>query len=144
MKCTEFAEMDSHARSLAAAVLTVTLCAVSACTAPSLRDLARGAGEAVGAAATAMQPSRKASGDPLLDFLAEAEEGEVRDFDAAATGARLRVTAGRRYHAASGRLCRRYSSTESAAVPEAKEEGLVCREASGRWVRADLLAPVPP
>ena len=133
-----------RSRSLAVAALMVTLCAVSACAPPSLRDLARSAGDAVGAAATAMQPSQKASGDPLLDFLAEAEEGEVRDFDDAATGTRLRVSAGRRYHAASGQLCRRYSSMESAAVPEAKEEGLVCREASGRWIRADLLAPVPP
>ena len=126
--------------SLAAAVLIVTMCAVSACTLPSLRDLAQSAGRA---ATTAMKPSEIASEDPLLVFLAEAEEGEVRDLDDAATGTSLRVAAGRTYHAASGRVCRRFS-VSSAATPDANEEGLVCRDAAGRWTRAGLLAPVSP
>ena len=119
------------------------MCAVSACAPLSLRDLAWGAGGALEAATTALELSRNASGDPLLDFLAGAEEGEVRDFDDAATGARLRVTAGRIYHAASGQICRRYRAS-SAAPAEANDDGLVCRDAAGRWTRAGLLAPVSP
>ena len=121
-----------------------SIVAVPACTLPSLRDLAQSAGGAVEAAASAMIPSQTESADPLLSFLAGAEEGEVRDLDDAATGIRLRVTAGRAYHAASGRLCRRYDSEGSEAAPQAKGEGLVCRDASGRWTRAGLLAPVSP
>ena len=117
----------------------VALCVVSACAPPSLQELVQGAGEAVEAATTAMAPSRNVLEDPLLAFLAGAEEGEVRDVDDAATGLRLRVTAGRVYHAASGRVCRRFS-----AVGAASEEGLVCKGASGRWMRTRLLAPVSP
>ena len=115
-----------------------------ACTPLSLRDLAQSAGGAVEAATSAMIPSQTKSADPLLSFLAGAEEGEVRDLEDVATGIGLRVTAGRTYHAASGRLCRRYDSEGSAATPQAKGKGLVCRDASGRWTRAGLLAPVSP
>ena len=134
-----------RARSLAAAAFIVTMCAVSACTLPSLRDLAQSASGAVEAATAtaAMKPSQSASEDPLLVFLAEAEEGEVRDLNDAATGTSLRVAAGRTYHAASGRVCRRFS-VSSAATPDANEEGLVCKDAAGRWTRAGLLAPVSP
>ena len=124
-------------------VLVASMCTLAACTPPSLRDLAQGAGGAVSAATTAMAPSRSVTEDPLLVFLAEAEEGEVRDLDDAATGARLQVRAGRAYHAASGRVCRRFS-TGGAATPNANEEGLVCKDAAGRWTRAGLLAPVSP
>ena len=121
-----------------------SLFALPACTPSFLRDLAQGAGEAVEAAASVMKPSQTESEDSLFLFLADAEEGDVRDLDDSATGIRLRVTAGRTYHAASGQLCRRYDSERSAAAPEAKGEGLVCRDASGRWTRAGLLAPVSP
>ena len=135
--------MDRLTRSLAAVALMATLCVVSACAPPSLRDLARSAGETVEAATTAMQPSRNVSEDPLLAFLAEAEEGEVRDMDDAATGVRLQVTAGRSYNAASGRVCRRFSA-QGPGVPHSNEEGLVCRDAAGRWTRTGLLGPVSP
>ena len=130
-------------RALAAAVLVVSMCTVSACAPLSLRDLAESAGGAVAAATSAMKPSQSVSEDPLLVFLAEAEEGEVRDLDDAATGARLRVRAGRAYHAASGRVCRRFS-VGGATTPDANEEGLACQDAAGRWTRAGLLAPVSP
>lgn len=117
----------------------VALCAVSACAPPSLQELVQGAGEAVEAATTAMQPSRDVLEDPLLEFLAGAEEGEVRDVDDAVTGTRLRVTAGRVYHAASGRVCRRFG-----AAGATSEEGLVCKGASGGWMRIRLLAPISP
>ena len=135
-------ERSSRLRPLWAAVLIAGMCAVSACTLPSLRELAQSAGGAVEAAAVAMNPSQDVSEDPLLAFLAAAEEGEVQDLDDAVTGARLRVTAGRAYHAASGRLCRRFSAG-SAATPDANE-GLVCKDVSGRWTRTGLLIPVSP
>ena len=119
-----------------------SVCVLAACT-PSLRDLALSTGRVVEAATSTVKPSRNASEDPLLVFLAEAEEGEVRDIDDVAIGARLRVTAGRTYHAASGRVCRRFSAS-STETPGAKEEGLVCRDPAGRWTRAGLLAPVAP
>ena len=128
---------------LGAAILLLVVCGVSACVPPSLRDLARGAGGAVEAAAAVMSPSPAPSGDPLLDFLAGAEPGEARELDDPATGVPLRVTAGRVYHAASGRPCRRYTAV-SAAVPENYDEGLACEGANGSWVRAGLLAPVSP
>ncbi len=117
--------------------------AVSACAPPSLRGLARSAGGAVEAAASVMKPARGAPEDPLLAFLAEAEEGEAQELDYPATGIRLRVTAGRAYHAASGRLCRRYTAV-STAIPGEDEEGLVCEGTNGYWARAGLLAPVSP
>ena len=125
----------------AAALLAI--CAVSACAPLSLRDLAQSAGGAVEAAGLAMSPSQPETTDPLLSFLAGAEEGKVREFDDAATGTRLQVTAGRVYHAASGRLCRRYT-TAGTAIPGEDEEGLVCEGADGYWARATLLVPVSP
>lgn len=128
---------------LGAAILLLVLGGVSACSPPSLRDLARGAGGAVEAAASAISPAPEPSGDPLLDFLAGAEPGEARELNDPATGAPLRVTAGHVYHAASGRLCRRYTAA-SAAAPGNDEEGLACEGTKGNWVRAGLLAPVSP
>lgn len=118
--------------------------AVSACAPSSLRDLVQSAGGAVEAAAAAVIPSRAEPVDPLHAFLAEAAEGEVRDLEDSVTGARLRVRAGRAYHAASGRLCRRYQSEGSAEAPEAKGEGLACRDASGRWKSTGFLTPISP
>ena len=128
---------------LGVAALFLVMCGVSACAPPSLQELAQGAGEAVEAATALVKPSQSSSGDPLLDFLAGADEGEVREFDDAATGTRLRVTAGRTYHAASGRLCRRYT-TAGAAIPGEHDEGLVCESMDGYWARAALLVPFSP
>ena len=125
------------------AILLLVLCGVSACVPPSLRDLARGAGGAVEAAASLVSPSPGPSEDPLLDFLAGAELGEARELRDPATGVQLRVTAGRVYHAASGRLCRRYAAGSVSATGN-DDEGLVCEGANGNWVRAGLLAPVSP
>ena len=123
--------------------LVVAVCAVSACAPPTLREWAQSAGGAVEAATAAMSPSQRSSGDPLLDFLADAGEGEIRELDDSATSGRLRVTAGRVYHAASGRLCRRYTATSSVA-PETHEKGLACEDAKGFWDRAGLLDPISP
>lgn len=128
---------------LGAAALLLVMCGVTACAPPSLRELAQSAGGAVEAAASVMRPSPPSSGDALLDFLAGAEEGEARELEDSATGIRLRVTAGRAYHAASGRLCRRYIAV-STAIPGEDEEGLVCEGTNGYWARAGLLAPVSP
>ena len=115
----------------------------SACSPPSLRELAKSAEGAVEVAAAAMRPSSKAAGDPLLEFLAEAQDNEVRDIDDPATGGRLRVKAGHVYHAASGRLCRRYAAGTPTA-PEKSDNGLACRDANGDWVRVGILAPLSP
>ena len=131
-----------RARSLGAAVLALGLCTLSACAPPSLRELARSAGGAV-EAAIAMKPSPDTSQSALLAFLAAAEDGEVQDVDDAATGAARRVRAGRLYHAASGQVCRRFTAN-STSTPDASEEGLACRDASGRWTRARLLSPASP
>ena len=121
----------------------VSIGTLVACAPPSLRDLAQSATGAVEAATAVMKPAQAVSDDPLLAFLAEAEEGDVRDFSDADTGARIQVTAGRVYHAASGRVCRRFRATNVAAL-EWIEESLVCRDATGHWIRADILAPTTP
>lgn len=128
---------------LGAAALFLVMCGVSACAPPSLQELVQSAGGAVEAAGIAMSPSQPESADPVLSFLAGADEGEIREFDDAMTGTRLRVTAGRTYHAASGRFCRRYTAA-SAAGPGNDDEGLVCLGTDGYWVRAGLLVPVSP
>ena len=128
---------------LGAAALLLVMCSVSACAPPTLRELTQGAGGAVEAVASVMRPSQRSSGDALLDFLAGAEEGEARELEDSATGTRLRVTAGRAYHAASGRLCRRYTAV-IAVGPGDDDEGLVCEDTNGYWARAGLLAPVSP
>ena len=124
-------------------VLMASMCTLAACTPSSLRDLVRTAEGAVEAATTAVMPSDTIPGDPVLAFLAEAEEGEVRNLHDSATSAQFRVTAGRIYHAASGGLCRRFI-VEGATTPEASRKGLACSDATGRWIRVDLLAPVAP
>lgn len=116
---------------------------VSACSPPSLRELAKSAEGAVEVATAAVMPSSKAASDPLLEFLAEAQDNEVRDIDDPATGGPLRVKAGQVYHAASGRLCRRYAAGTPSA-PESSDNGLACEDANGDWVRVGLLVPVSP
>ena len=123
--------------------LVLVMCAVSACVPPTLRELAQGAGGAVEAATLVVNPSHRSSGDALLDFLAEAGEGEARELDDPATGVRLQVRAGRVYHAASGRLCRRYTAVSEATFGN-DGRGLACEGTNGYWARARLLAPVLP
>lgn len=140
-------EDRSRFRPIVAAGLVVSVCLLAACTPPSFVDLLKTAGEPfAGVAGTVEAESTtkrlpSISGDPLLAFLAEAENGAVRDFEDAEAGTRLRVTAGRIYQAASGRICRRFSAT-GVSSDEADEEGLVCRSAAGRWVRVGMLVPV--
>ena len=145
-ECTELADRDFpfRLRSFAVAALLAGIGVVTACAPPSLRDLAQGASGAVEAAAAVITPSRSAPRDPLLDFLASAEDGEVREFDDPSMGARLRVTAGRLYHSASGRPCRRYTAGSAAAAPDSHGRGLACEGANGDWARASLLAPASP
>lgn len=119
------------------------MCAVSACVPPTLRKFAQGAGETLEATTAVVKPVHRSSGDALLDFLAEAEEGEAQELDDPATGVRLQVRAGRVYHAASGRICRRYTALGEAALGS-DGQGLACEGTHGYWVRARLLAPVLP
>ena len=126
-----------------AAALVLIMWTVSACVPPTLRELAQGAGATLEATTAIVNPVHRSSGDALIDFLAEAEEGEARELDDPVTGARLQVRAGRVYHAASGRLCRRYTAV-SEATPGNGGRGLACEGTNGYWARARLLAPVLP
>lgn len=110
------------------------LCALSACAPPSPRE--------AGGAAGVLTP-RAPDDDPVLAFLAEADDGETGVVLEPASGIRVRVTAGRLYHAASGSVCRRFDAG-SAAAPEPREEGLACRLDSGRWTRVEPLSRLPP
>ncbi len=76
---------------------------------------------------------------PLFAFLATAEAGEVGTVEDPMTGATVRVIAGRRYHAASNRICRQFRVT-SAQGYEGLNEGLACKDVeTGRWTRAPLI-----
>ena len=125
------------------------MCLLAACTSISFGDLVKSTGEAIGVAPGAvesvatMKRSPPTSDDPLLAFLAEAADGEIRHLEDAVTGTRLRVTAGRIYQAASGRVCRRFSAV-GAAGEKTNGEGLVCKDAAGRWNSVDVLVPVSP
>ena len=121
-------------RRLGAIVLIVSLCASSACVPLPPRE--------AGGIAGVLTPSAP-DDDPVLAFLAGADDGESAEVLEPATGIRIRVTAGRLYHAASGGVCRRFHAGRAAA-PERREEGLACRAASGRWARVEPLSRVPP
>ncbi|MDD9979773.1 MAG: hypothetical protein OXU81_00165 [Gammaproteobacteria bacterium] len=141
--CRRLRQSSRPLRILAVPLMAVVMFTLSACAPGSLRELAKSTEGAVEVAAAAMMPSSKAAGDPLLEYLAEAREDEVRDIDDPTTGNRFRVKAGRVYHAASGRLCRRYVAGTPSA-PENSDNGLACRDANGDWVRVGLLVPVSP
>ena len=133
----------SRTRSLSVAAMLALMGVLAACMPPSLGDLVPGAGGATEPFVGGMTSSPGAAEDPVLVFLAEAEDGEMLEMDDAATGTRLRVTAGRAYHAASGRVCRRYRES-IAMAPDSGKEALACRHAAGGWIRANLLAPLSP
>ena len=79
------------------------------------------------------------AGEALLAFIASARDNEsTRIVDAAGAG-EVRLIAGRRYHAASGRLCRRF---RIASPPESSttSPGLACRNGTGRWYRVQPIA----
>ena len=122
-----------------------SMCLLAACTPPSLVDLLKATGETFGGVAGTVEPTSmtkrlpSTSEDPVLAFLAEAENGDVRDIEDTEAGIRLRITAGRIYEAASGRVCRRFR-----AVGAAVDEGLVCKDAAGRWTRVGMLVSFPP
>ena len=140
-------EGGSRLRPIVAVGLVVSICLLAACTPSSIIDLLKTSGEPYGGVAGTVETESmtkrlpSTSGDPVLAFLAEAENGEVRDFEDAKAGTRLRVTAGRIYQAASGRICRRFSTT-GVSSDEATGEGLVCQSAAGRWIRVGKLVPV--
>lgn len=115
-------------------VLVMGFCALSACALPSPR-------EAGGAAGTRTPPALE--DDPVLAFLAGADDGETGEVLESASGIRVRVTAGRLYHAASGSVCRRFNAG-SATASEPRGEGLACRVDSGRWIRVEPLSRLPP
>lgn len=75
---------------------------------------------------------------PLFAFLASAAASEVGIVEDPRSGASVRVIAGRAYHAASGRLCRRFHVMSPQSY-EGMKEGLACRDESGRWTMSELL-----
>lgn len=75
---------------------------------------------------------------PLFAFLESAEANEVGVVEDPGTGAKVRVIAGRPYHAASGRLCRRFDVMSPHSY-EGMTEGLACKDNNGRWTKSTLL-----
>jgi hypothetical protein len=87
------------------------------------------------AAANAADAREVGRQDALIAFLESAAPDQVGYVEDPVSQARIRVIAGNAYHAASGRLCRRYF------VPPFQEgstidSGLVCQDGSGRWTRS--------
>lgn len=68
----------------------------------------------------------------LVDFVSLAQSGEASELEDPRSGTAVRVVAGRRYQAASGKLCRRFAVTTPPGYAGFKE-GLACRDESGRW-----------
>jgi hypothetical protein len=75
---------------------------------------------------------------PLFAFLASAAASEVVVVEDPDTGESVRVVAGRAYHAASGRLCRRFDVMSPQSY-EGMAEGLACKDASGQWTLSRLV-----
>lgn len=75
---------------------------------------------------------------PLFAFLATATAGETEAVEDSRTGATVTVTAGRSYHAASGRFCRLFRVTPPRTY-EDLTEGLACRDERGHWTMSALL-----
>ncbi len=75
---------------------------------------------------------------PLFAFLATATTGETEAVEDSRTGATVTVTAGRAYHAASGRFCRLFRVTPPRTY-EDLTEGLACRDERGHWTMSALL-----
>ena len=75
---------------------------------------------------------------PLFAFLATATAGETEAVEDSRTGATVTVTAGRAYHAASGRFCRLFRVTPPRTY-EDLTEGLACRDERGHWTMSALL-----
>ncbi len=75
---------------------------------------------------------------PLFAFLATATADETEAVEDSRTGATVTVTAGRAYHAASGRFCRLFRVTPPRTY-EDLTEGLACRDEQGHWTMSALL-----
>jgi len=75
---------------------------------------------------------------PLFAYLATATTGETEAVEDSLTGATVPVTAGRTYHAASGRFCRLFRVTPPRTY-EDLTEGLACRDERGHWTMSALL-----
>ncbi len=73
---------------------------------------------------------------PFFAFLATATAGETEAVGDSRTG--VTVTAGRAYHAASGRFCRLFRVTPPRTY-EDLTEGLACRDERGHWTLSALL-----
>jgi hypothetical protein len=76
--------------------------------------------------------------EPLFGFLASAAVNEVGVVKDPRTGQSVRVTAGRAYQAASGRLCRRFE-VMAPLLYEGMTDGLACKDAEGLWTKSKLL-----
>ena len=77
--------------------------------------------------------------DPLLEFLASANDNETAAVSGT-DGELMMVTAGQRYNAASGRVCRRYVLGNGGN----SERGIACQLATGSWKRVQLLGDSVP
>jgi hypothetical protein len=75
---------------------------------------------------------------PLFAFLASAVANDVGVVEDPSTGDSVRVIAGRAYHAASGRFCRRFDIMSPHSY-ERMTEGLACKDEDGRWTKSELL-----
>lgn len=75
---------------------------------------------------------------PLFAFLATATAGETEAVEDSRTGVTVTVTAGRAYHAASGRFCRLFRVMPPRTY-EDLTEGLACRDERGHWTMSALL-----
>ncbi len=75
---------------------------------------------------------------PLFAFLATATAGETEAVEDSLTGATVTVTAGRAYHAASGRSCQLFRVMPPRTY-EDLTEGLACRDERGHWTMSALL-----
>ena len=75
---------------------------------------------------------------PLFGFLASAAANEAGIVQDPRTGASVRVIADSAYHAASGRLCRRFHVLSPQGY-EGMTEGLACQDDRGRWTMSEPL-----
>ena len=75
---------------------------------------------------------------PFLTFVAEAESDDGVQLEDPRSGRTVQINVSRRYKAASGRTCRLFQVTFPPGY-EGRPDGLVCRDASGRWEISGLI-----
>lgn len=88
-------------------------------------------------AETAAPEPVRAAPAPLFAFLETAGPGARASLEDPETGGSVTVVAGRRYRAASGRDCRRFSVV-APGTWRGLSAGLACRGPDGRWTLSEL------